>query len=41
MKKITTYLLLSLVSAFVLVGCQKKEEPPKMPDAPKVPDAPK
>ena len=39
MKKIISYLFLALVAAVVVVGCQKKEEAPKAPDAPK--EAPK
>ena len=34
MKKSFACLLLALVAAFIVTGCEKKEEPPKMPDVP-------
>ena len=39
MKKIISYLFLALVASVIVVGCQKKEEPPKAPEPPK--EAPK
>jgi PBP1b-binding outer membrane lipoprotein LpoB len=39
MKRTVSLLLVALVSTFVLVGCQKKEEAPKAPEVPK--EAPK
>jgi len=39
MKGITYLFLVALVSAFALVGCEKKQEAPKVPDVPK--EAPK
>jgi len=45
MKTILTALMLSLVSATLFVGCEKKQEPampdkPEAPEAPATPDAP-
>jgi len=41
MKKIIGYLFLALVATFIVAGCEKKQEPPKAPDAPVAPDMPK
>ncbi len=40
MKKSLNYILIAMVSTFVLVGCEKKQEAPKVPDAPKAPEVP-
>lgn len=39
MKRLTYLCLIAFVSSFVLVGCEKKQEAPKAPEAPK--EAPK